>query len=145
MKRATYPTSHILIRANNSDDIEPVHFAIKEVTIDWLIMVQRRFMMTRSMASDNDLYADAFWDPAIDYYRNPEDRDLVAEVLEYGEDWAYIVLEPGELESFVPVDPLEAHQLLITANGLALFKAYDKYTGAEYWTDDIQLDGLLRL
>jgi len=108
-------------------------------------MVQRRFMMTRSMASDNDLYADAFWDPAIDYYRNPEDRDLVAEVLEYGEDWAYIVLEPGELESFVPVDPLEAHQLLITANGLALFKAYGKYTGAEYWTDDIQLDGLLRL
>ncbi|WP_285055340.1 hypothetical protein [Pedobacter ginsengisoli] len=145
MKRATYPTSHILIRANNSDDIELVHFAIKEVTIDWLIMVQRRFMMTRSMASDNDLYADAFWDPAIDYYRNPKDRDLVAEVLEYGEDWAYIVLEAGELESFVPVDPLEAHQLLITANGLALFKAYDKYTGAEYWTDDIRLDGLLRL
>ncbi len=87
-------------------------------------MVQQRLMMMRSLASDNDFYADAFWDPAIDYYRNPEDRDLVAEVLKHGDDWAYIVLEPGELESFVPVDPLEAHQLLITANGLALFKAY---------------------
>lgn len=145
MKRAIHPTSHILIRANKNNDFEPVHFAIKELTEDWLILVQRRFMMTRSLAHNKDFYADTFWDWPIDYCRNPDNRNLAEEVLEAGEDWAYINLEPGELESLVAPDRLDAHQLLITASGLALFKAYGKYTGEEYATDEFSLTSILKM
>ena len=146
MLRSKHPTSHILIKANTCSDWDPVHFAVKEISPEWLISAQQRFMICRSFQHDRDFYCAAFWDGDFDFFSRPPKDSFLCKILDSIENWSFVVLEPGDVEAFIPLEnQLDTHEMMITASGHLHFKALGKYTSEEYWTEEVKLADLLGL
>ncbi|SMD16924.1 hypothetical protein [Pedobacter nyackensis] len=145
MKRSKNPTQHILIKANTSSAWESIEFAIIYLTESWKVLIASRLQAIEQFKTDNDFNCHIFWDASIRFYNSPGTRELVNEILFPHDDWAYVTLSPETERTFQhPNNPLQAHQLLITANGIAQYKAYEKRTNKEYWTEEFNLKKLLR-
>ncbi|TKC59100.1 hypothetical protein FBD94_16305 [Pedobacter hiemivivus] len=143
MKRSRKPTEHILIKANTTSDWDRVEFAIIYATASWKALIQTRLQAISQFKADKDFNCHSFWDRSISYYNSP-DRRIAKGILGRHEDWAYITFTPEEELTFMhPENQIEAHQLLITANGIAHYKAYAKHTDESYWTEEFNLNKLM--
>lgn len=143
MKRSKTPTQHILIKANTRSDWESIEFAIIYLTESWKALIASRLKAIKQFKADDDFNCHSFWDASISYYNGSGNRELVKEILPPHDDWAYVTLSPETERTFQhPDNLLEAHQLLITTNGIAHFKAYGKHTNDEYWTEEFNLKKL---
>ena len=61
------------------------------------------------------------------------------------QDQSFITLEAAELDALQRQgNRLEAQQLLITKGCIAHFKAYAYGSGEEYWTEEFNLNRLIR-
>ncbi|SDJ49493.1 hypothetical protein SAMN04487898_10382 [Pedobacter sp. ok626] len=144
MKRSRKPTEHVLIKANSSSDSDRVEFAIIYATASWKALIKSRLEAIGKFKADENFSCHSFWDASLSYYKTADHGALMKEILSSHEDWAYVTLSPEEERTFQhPENQQEAHQLLITANGIAHFKAYAKHTFEVYWTEEFNLNKLM--
>ena len=144
MKKSRKPTEHVLIKANTKGVWDSAEFAIIYITASWKALIQSRLQAISQFNTDDDFNYHSFWDASINYFSSPDKRSLTKVILSAHEDWAYVTLTPDvELTFRHPRNQLEAHQLLITANGIAHFKAYGKHPCEEYWTEEFDLNKLI--
>jgi hypothetical protein len=143
MKRSKTPTQHILIKANTRSSWESIEFAVIHLTESWKALIASRLQAIEQFKADVDFNCHSFWDASISYYKSPGASELVKEILPPHDDWAYVTMSSETERTFQhPNNPLDGHQLLITANGIAQYKAYGKNTHKEYWTEEFNLKKL---
>lgn len=139
MKRSKKITPHLLIRARSRAD-DPVNFAIISLTPEWRELISYRLYTIEEFYTNKDFHCVSYWEAPLGFYYIPEQQVRDQGLMQAQEDLALVVLEPGELELFeLPVNKLEAHQLLITKDGIAHYKAYAHGTGEAYWTAEFNL------
>jgi hypothetical protein len=81
-----------------------------------------------------------YWDGPLGYYNSPAGQDLLKKMLPKYDDWAFIALDPEEENTLpVPENSLDAHQFMITKDGIVQYKAYGKHTSEEFWTEEFNL------
>ncbi|WP_316788849.1 hypothetical protein [Pedobacter frigoris] len=144
MKRSKVPTPHILIKANTTSVWDEITFAIIHTSEDWKALMAERLADISQFKSDGSFYAHIYWDAQLDYFTGAKLSNLFDKILRRHEDYIFIRLEPEEEYSLArQVNKLDAHQLFITKNGIAHYKAYGKNTGEEYWTEEFNLYRLI--
>ena len=138
MKRSNTATQHILIKANTKGSWKRIEFAIIYLTESRKALLASRLQAIEQFKADPDFNYYSFWDASISYYKSPGATKLANEILSRHDDWAYVTIS-FETERTFQHHPLDASQLLITANGIAQYKAYGKHTREEYWTEEFNL------
>ncbi len=145
MKRSKQITPHLLLRAKCHAD-DPVNFAIVSLTPEWKEMISYRLYTIEEFYTSKDFHCLSYWEAPLGFYYIPEQQVLEQGFIQAHEDLAFVILEPGDLELFeLPVNKLEAHQLLITKEGIAHYRAYAHGTGEAYWTMEINLKRFIGL
>lgn len=148
MQRSATATGYIIIKAECNSEWDTCEFAILSITAEWNEALSQRIKTLEQFKQDESFVHLSFWEKQVGFYKQHyDDGDthiVVAEVLGNCEDWAFVTIEGGELSLLpVPESKLRAHQLIISWDGTIRFKAYGKHTGEEFWTNDIDITGLL--
>lgn len=132
-------TTHLLIRAQSHAD-DPVNYAIIELSPEWKERNGYRIHSISEFDTDSDHQFVSYWERPIVYCSLPEAQVLEDGLLSAAEDCSIVVLEPGDLEALtLPVKQLDAHQLLITKDGIGHYVAYASKTGEKYWTAEFDM------
>lgn len=141
MKSSKAPTAHILIKANTTSEWDEVTFAIIHLSADWKALVAERLAAISQFKADSNFCAHVYWDVPLGYYASAIPSNLLQKILRHYEDYIFVTLEPGEEKTLdKPINTLDAHQLFITRNGIAHYKAYSKHTGEEFRTEEFNLN-----
>lgn len=140
MKRSKKSTEYIIIKAYTRSEWDSVEFAIIHLSPEWLELTNKRLAAIREFKENNHLNHHCYWDAPLGYYCSPAGQDICKKILLKYDDWAFITLDPEEENTFpVPESNLEAHQFMITKDGIAQYKVYSKYTSDEFWTEEFNL------
>ncbi|WP_316793955.1 hypothetical protein [Pedobacter frigoris] len=144
MKRSKVPTPYILIKASTTSKWDEVTFAIICTSDHWKALMNQRLEAISQFKTNRDFYCHVYWDAPLGYYTGTMPTNLLDKILRRHEDYIFITLEPGEEITLAkPINKLDVHQLFITRNGIAHYKAYGKYTGEEFRTEEFNLNRLV--
>ena len=145
MKRAKQPTPYLLIKANTRADYDPINYAIIQLSPEWLELVSYRLYTIEEFYAGQDFHCLSYWDAPLGYFHIPDHQILEHDLMPAHQDQSFITLESAELDGLQwQGNRLEAQQLLITKAGIAHFKAYAYGSREEYWTEEFNLNRLIR-
>lgn len=145
MEKSINPSNHILIRSFTTSDLDKVDFAIVELTESFREALSKNLTIIQLFASDSSFHNLSYWNSPLGYYCNSLNRLITEEIIPEGEDWTYIILDQGEEDAFgKPINQLEGHQVIITKNGYAYFKAFSKHTNDQYLTESFSINQVLK-
>ena len=140
MKKSKKPTEYVIISANTLSEWDRVEFAIIHLSPEWLELTNKRLTAIREFKENKDLNYHCYWDAPLGYYNSPNKENLLQKMLPRFEDWAFITLDPEEENNLpVPDTRLDAHQFMITKDGIGQYKAYGKYTTEEFYTVEFNI------
>ncbi len=123
---------------------DEVTFAIIHTSEDWKAKMKQRLEAVSQFKVDTDFCAHVYWDSPLGYYVGTTPGNLIEKILRPHEDYIFITMEFGEERTLdKPDNKLDVHQLFITKNGIAQYKAYGKYTGEEFRTEEFNLTRLI--
>lgn len=140
MKVSDKPTGHILVRAHSNSEWDSCEFAIVSISEKWKEEQLKRLEFIKPFAEDYDFQSLNFYNCSVDFYQTGENGLPDLDELLAGKDWTFIELseeEPDNLTS--PESSLDCYRLAIYRDGDAKYKAYGKYTGEEFWTENLPL------
>lgn len=144
MKRADTKTDCLFVEAQTNSEWDNCEFAILEITPEWLMMMKERFERVCACKGDDTLAEHIYWGMPGDFYSHfdgtPKDLPL-----REGESSAFVCLEEGEREKLIlPENTLRTFQTVVFPDGRVCFRAYGKHTGEEFFTDFLDLDGIIK-
>ncbi|MFL9835567.1 hypothetical protein [Chryseobacterium terrae] len=143
MKISTIPTEYLLIKAMTDSEWDTCNFAIIHITEDWKQTQKERLKVTKIVENDNYLKWLNYADTNIEFFR------FSSEQYPHIEQWLsensriYIDLESDDLRNlFQPDNNLHCYQMQVYKNGNAIYNAFGKHTGEEFWTEEFSLETL---
>ena len=140
MKRSKKPTEYVMIKASTTSNEDAVEFAILHISPKWIELTLQRLVAISEFKANMGLNHHCFWDEPIGYYSNPAGKDLSKKIFPKHDDWAFITLDPAEINALpIPKTSLNAHQFMITKDGIAHYKAYSKYSKERFETVQFNL------
>ena len=140
MKRSKTPTAHLLIKATTDCSRDKVTFAIIHLSADWKACIRQRLEAISRFAATPGFSHHVYWESPISYYAEPIPQKIQDIMLRLHKDQLFIILDPEEEKSLAkPANHLETHQMCITQNGIAHYRAYTKYHSAQYYTEEFNL------
>lgn len=143
MKVSDKPTGRILVRAHSNSEWDSCEFAIVSISEKWKEEQLKRLEFIKPFAEDYDFQSLNFYNCAVDFYQTGEDGLPDLDELLAGKDWTFIELDEEEPDNLTPPESsLDCYRLAIYRDGDAKYKAYGKYTGEEFWTEDLPLKQL---
>lgn len=144
MKTTSQPTDHILIKAQTNSDWDECHYAIIHCTKEWKERLKQRLQYIQPFAEDYNFCSMNFYDTSVDFYRTDEDEQPDIFAILGDNDWAFVELENGEQETFLaPENRLDTYRLRLYRNGTAVYSAYGKNTGEEFYTEEFSVLDIL--
>ena len=145
MKKTEHGTEYILLKAYTESEWDFCSFAIIHITEEWKKTLTGRLEALVAFKDDGNFCHLSYWGAPTGFYKDPDDEAQRAEaILGQEDDWCFIELEetvPDNLPT--PENKLGAHQLIIGKYGSALYKAYGKHTGEEFYTAEFGIGDLL--
>lgn len=147
MKKTTL-SKYIIIKATAFSDWDNCEFAILELTREWLDLLRTRHNLLPLFKDDSSFFHLSFWDAPVGFYSLPgeADRELLEEVTDSDNQWAFVELDEKELETFTePESILDGHQMHVYADGSARFKAIGEYSNVEFSTDPFRITDFLAI
>lgn len=143
MKVSDKPTGHILVRAHSNSEWDSCEFAIVTISEKWKEEQLKRLEFIKPFAEDYVFQSLNFYDYSVDFYQTGEDGLPDLDELLAGKDWTFIELNEEEPDNLTPPESsLDCYRLAIYRDGDAQYKAYGKYTGEEFWTENLPLKQL---
>lgn len=95
-------------------------------------------------AEDYNFCSLNFYDTSVDFYRTDSEGQPDLETILQEKDWAFVEMENGEQETFlVPENRLDTYRLRLYRNGTAIYSAYGKNTGEEFYTEEFSITEIL--
>jgi hypothetical protein len=143
MKVSDKPTGHILVRAHSNSEWDSCEFAIVSISEKWKEEQLKRLEFIKPFVEDYVFQSLSFYDYSVDFYQTGEDGLPDLDELLAGKDWTFIELDEEEPDNLTPPESsLDCYRLAIYRDGDAQYKAYGKYTGEEFWTENLPLKQL---
>jgi len=144
MKRSKKATNHILIKAYTRSNLSTVEFAILKISPKWFDLANQRLVAIKDFKEGICIHSHSFWHSPLNFYKNPVDERLPDKILPKYEDLAFIILDPEEENTLPLVETgYGPHELIITKNGIAHFKAHGRYIGEVFLTEEFNLYKLI--
>ncbi len=144
MKTATYITDYVLLKADTNSDFDTCHFAVIHCTKEWRERMQQRLNALQTVESEMGFVSLKFYDTSVDFYRIDENEQPDIQALLGGKDWAFVELEENEQDTFlVPESRLDCYRLSLYQYGTAIYTAYGKHSGDEFFTTEFSVPDIL--
>nr|WP_068886615.1 hypothetical protein [Pedobacter panaciterrae] len=144
MKRSRKPTDQIIIKANIRSKIYTVEFAILRISPEWVGLTNQRLAAIKNFEAGFCVYNYSFWHSPLRFYKSPIGQNFPVKILPKYEDWAFITLGLEEENTLSVIETCPgAHQLIITKDGIAHFRAHGRHSGEEFWTEEFNLYKLI--
>ncbi len=142
MKLSQQPTNYILVKANCQSEWDNCDFAIIFGGEAWAEWLQQRLDATQKVQDYDDFLVLKFLDSRVGFYVSKEDE--VGTLLSEGQEWAFVELEEGEEDGFTtPENCLDSPFLSLYKNGYGRYAAYGKYTGEEFYTEQLPFEEIV--
>ena len=144
MKLSNKPTAFLLVKAYTNSEWDSCDFAIVQLSEEWKKEQAKRIAAVKPFVNDYNFQSLNYYDTAVDFYRTGEDDQPDLEKLLAEKEWAFVELDENEQDNFtIPENPLDCYRLMVYKNGYAIYKAYGKHSGEEFWTEDFSLTQLI--
>lgn len=140
MKTTSNITDFILVKAYTNSDWDECHFSIIHCSKEWKETMQQRLKTVQSIESEIGFSSLNYYDTSIDFYRTDEDiNDFLGD-----NDWTFVELDENKQETFLtPESRLDTYRLRLYRNGMAIYSAYGKHTGEEFYTAEFSVSEIL--
>lgn len=137
MKRAEKATDTILVRAYTNSEWDRCDFAIVHCGEVWRNIIRKRMEAIQTISEDSELCSVRYYGASVDFFQT-EDEDIL-KLLEQ-EDWTFIEMDEDEERTHSsPENRLDTYRLSIFPKGGFMYSAFGKYTGEEFWTEELPL------
>jgi hypothetical protein len=144
MKTTSQPTDYILIKAQANSDWDECHFALIHCSQEWKEQTQQRLKTVQFIESEIGFVSLNYCDTAVDFYRTDEDDLPEIETILGEKNWSFVELDENEQETFlVPENRLDTFRISLYRYGTAMFSAYGKHSGEEFWTAEFSVSAIL--
>ena len=145
MKTSLKPTEYLLIKAMTNSEWDDCGFAFIHITDEWKKTQTKRLEAIKAVENDYDLKWLNYADTNVEFFKFS--KELYPEV----EDWLsersriFIELETDDLKRLLqPENRLNCYQMQVFKNGNAIYNAFGKHTGEEFWTEEFSLEELIK-
>ena len=143
MKAVNFKTSHILLRAYSTNEWLFCNYTIINVTEEWLERVRKAGEQAADLKEDDTFASLSFYESKTDFYNIEQDTEA-DRVLDPEKDWSFIEITDEELENLdLVAERLEIYKIHFTRFEDLSVTAYGKFSGSEYYTEDIKINELL--
>lgn len=142
MKTTSQTTEYILLKAYTNSDWDECHFALIHYSKEWKETLEQRLKTLQFVENEYGFSTINYYDTSVDFYRANEEEEI--NDLLQDKNWAFVELKDGEQETFLsPENCLDTYHLRIYRHGIAMFSAYGKHTGEEFWTEDFSIPEII--
>lgn len=137
MKRTEKATDIILVRAYTNSEWDRCDFAIVHCGEVWKNIIRKRMEAIQTIAEDSELCSVHYYGASVDFFQT-DDEDIL-KLLEQ-EDWTFIEMDEDEERTLSsPENRLDTYRLSIFPKGGFMYSVFGKYTGEEFWTEELTL------
>lgn len=144
MKLSDKPTAHLLLRAGTNSEWDNCSFAIVHLSEDWKKEQAKRLKAVQPFAEDYYFQSMNYYDTAVDFYTIDEEDNPDLETWLADKPMVFVEMDKEELETLsVPENRLDCYRLVIYKTGTAMYKAYGKHTGEEFYTEEFPLTQII--
>lgn len=144
MKITSQQTDYILIKAQTNSEWDECHFAIIHCSQEWKEQTQQRLKTAQFIESEIGFVSLNYCDTAVDFYHADEKTQTEINQILGEKDWVFVELDENEQETFlVPENRLDTFRISLYRYGTAMFSAYGKHSGEEFWTSEFSVSSIL--
>ena len=141
MQKSTTATEHLIIRAFTHSEWDNCAFAIMHISDSYRKELAKRLSLMEHFEKNTDLYNHTYWDSPSGYFVSDE---LIQDVLDDSEDWAFVELSSEEMETFEePETKLGCHTFELSRYGAACFRAFGEYSNELFGTAEFRIREVL--
>lgn len=143
MKESNKATEYLLIKPKTNSEWDNGDFAIIHITEDWKQTQHKRLEAVKIVENDYDLKWLNYEHTNIEFFKFSE--QIYPEIQEWlsGISRIFIELEKDDLKKFLqPENNLNCYQMQVFKNGNAIYNAFGKHTGEEFWIEEFSLSEL---
>lgn len=145
MKTSLNPTEYLLIKAMTNSEWDDCDFAIIHITDEWKKTQKKRLEAVKPLENDYDLKWLNYADTNVEFFRLSEEHHPEVEEWLSERSRIFIELEKNDLKELLqPENRLNCYQMQVFKNGNAIYNAFGKHTGEEFWTEEFSLTSLIQ-
>lgn len=145
MKLAYKPTEYILLKAGNNSEWDDCDFAIIHISEEWKNTQKKRLQAVKLVENDHDLKWLNYADTNVEFFKFSEEHYPEVEEWLSERSRIFIELEKEDLKELSqPENNLNCYQMQVFKNGNAIYNAFGKHTGEEFWTEEFSLEELIK-
>jgi len=144
MKLSDKPTNYVLLKAGTNSEWDNCNFAIVYISEAWRTEKRKQLEGVKPFIGDYTFMSLNYFDTQVDFFvsDNEDNPDLG----KWLSDRSFVFVEPekDELQNFlIPESRLDCYTLVVYSTGTAIYNAYGKHTGDEFYTEQFSLTELI--
>jgi hypothetical protein len=140
MKNSIKATEYLLIKAMTNSEWDNGDFAIIHITEDWKQTQKKRLEAVKIVENDYDLKWLNYADTNVEFFRFSEEKYPEVKQWLSESNRIFIELEKEDLKKMLqPENNLNCYQMQVFKSGNAIYNAFGKHTGEEFWTKEFSL------
>lgn len=144
MKASSTITDFVLVKADTNSDWDECQFALIHCTAEWRERMKQRLQSVQPFAEDYNFCSLNYYDTAVDFYRTDEDEQPDIHAFLNEKDWTFVELDEDEQGRFLlPESALDTYRLRLYRSGTAIYTAYGKHSGEEFYTAEFSVLDIL--
>lgn len=144
MKTTSNITDYILVKADTDSDWDNCHYALIHCTAEWKVQIQQRLRTVQSIENEIGFASLNYYDTSVDFYRADEKTQTEINQMLGEKEWTFVELDENEQETFlVPENRLDTYRLSLYRYGTAIYTAYGKHSGDEFYTSEFSIKDIL--
>ncbi len=144
MKKASNNTDYILVKADTDSDWDNCHYALIHCTAEWKEQMQQRLKSVQSVENEIGFASLNYYDTSVDFYRADEKTQTEINQVLGKKEWTFVELDENEQETFLmPENRLDTYRLSLYRYGTAMYSAYGKHSGEEFYTAEFSVSQIL--
>lgn len=140
MKTSLQQTEYLLIKTMTNSEWDNGDFAIIHISGEWKETQKNRLEDVKPLENDYDLKWLNYADTNVEFFKFSEENYPQVEEWLSERSRIFIELEKEDLKKFLqPENNLNCYQMQVYKNGNAIYNAFGKHTGEEFWTEEFSL------
>lgn len=144
MKTTSRITDYVLVKADTNSDWDECQFALIHCSAEWKSQMELRLHTLKNIEMEIGFASLNYYDTAVDFYRTDEDEHPGIHALLSEKDWTFVELDEDEQGRFLlPESALDTYRLRLYRSGTAIYTAYGKHSGEEFYTAEFSVLDIL--
>lgn len=144
MKATSTMTDFILVKADTNSDWDECQFALIHCTKEWREQMELRLHTVKNIEMEIGFASLNYYDTSVDFYRTDEDEQADIHALLNEKDWTFVELDKDEQDKFsLAESALDTYRLRLYRGGTAIYTAYGKHSGEEFYTAEFSVSQIL--